>query len=295
MAPLMLALYPLAFRRRYGAEMQAHVDEESVGLRTLMDLLRGALVAHLRPTPGLAEDLDVGVRLRLGLSGVLACWLAFAAAGFAFYNTTEDHPFSTAASVHPLLGDSHRGIQIFAVLASGAVLVGAAPLVVLALKQARREGGRLRLLVSLPFIAVILFATATGLLVVLAHSQRAHPATTASQGAFVAWGLSGLVCGAVCVVAARKALFAIPVPRAWLVRALSFATLVAGTMPAITLATALYAITLPIDASNLAGEPNGPFQVMSTGVSLVVQLIAMSACGALAMTSTRRAWRGMGN
>lgn len=294
-ARTLLALYPLAFRRRYGAEMQAHLDEEPTGLRTLLNLLRGALAAHLRPTVGLADDLDVEVCVRLGLSGVLACWVAFAAAGFAFYNTTEDHPFTAAGSTHPLLGGAHEAIQVLALLASGAVAFGALPLIVIALLQARRERGRLKVLVILPFAVVILFTTATALLALLAHSEQAHHAGTLSQGAFVAWGLSGLACGAVCVMAARKALFSIHVARAWLTRALSFATLVAGAMLAITLASALYAIALPIDASNLAGEPNGPFQVMSTSVSLVVQLIAMSACGALAMTSARRAWRGMGS
>jgi hypothetical protein len=61
-------------------------------------------------------------------------------------------------------------------------------------------------------------------------------------------------------------------------------------MLAITLATAVYAVALPLDAPTLAGEPNGPLQLISVGVSLVVQLIAMSAFGALAMISTRRAW-----
>jgi hypothetical protein len=35
-------------------------------------------------------------RVRASTGGVLACWVVFAASGFAFYKTTEDAPFSAA-------------------------------------------------------------------------------------------------------------------------------------------------------------------------------------------------------
>ena len=53
LAGLALALYPLAFRRRYGQEMRALLDETPPGVHTVLDLLRGALAAHLRPPAGL--------------------------------------------------------------------------------------------------------------------------------------------------------------------------------------------------------------------------------------------------
>jgi hypothetical protein len=42
-------LYPRAWRNRYGAELEALLETERVGLRTRLDLLRGALDAHLHP------------------------------------------------------------------------------------------------------------------------------------------------------------------------------------------------------------------------------------------------------
>ncbi|MGH2903610.1 MAG: hypothetical protein ACRDK7_08520 [Solirubrobacteraceae bacterium] len=292
-AHLALTLYPLAFRERYGAEMHAHLEDEPAGTKTVLDLLRGALLAHIRPARGLSENLDVGIRLRLGLSGVLACWVAFASAGFGFYKTTEDQPFSVAGGGHPTLGGAHLAVEALAALASVAVLIGALPLIVIALRQAHRERGRLRVLVSLPVAAVILFATVTGLLVLIAHSEHGQHATAATHGAFIAWILFGLACGAVLVVAARNALFATPVARAWLVGALVAATLVTAAMLAIAAATMVYAVALPFDAPALAGEPNGPLQLLSVSISLVVQLIEMSVCGVLAMASARRAWRGI--
>ncbi|MGH2832548.1 MAG: hypothetical protein ACRDK2_07200, partial [Solirubrobacteraceae bacterium] len=167
--------------------MHAHLEDEPAGKRTVLDLLRGALLAHVRPAPGLSEDLDVGIRLRLGLSGVLACWVAFASAGFGFYKTTEDQPFSVIGGAHPTLSDAHLAVEGLAALASVAVLIGALPLIVIVLRQAREERGRLRLLVSLPCAAVILFATVSGLLVLLAHSEHGQHATAATHGAFIAW------------------------------------------------------------------------------------------------------------
>lgn len=292
LARLILHLYPLAFRRRYGEEMRALLDQTPTRALTLLDLLRGALAAHLRPPAGLAEVLDPMDRLRASTSGVLACWVAFAAAGFGFYDTTEDHPFRAVGNAHPLLGGAHLVVQVLAIVGSVAILAGALPLVMAALGRARREP-RLRVLVSVPIVAVSVFALLTVLLVWLAHSQHSRQPTTAGGVAFIAWGLAGLACGIVCVAASRKVLFAVPLARGWLVVALACATLVSATMVAMALATAVYAVALPLDASALAGAPNGPLQAISTNVSLIVQLIAMVLAGGLAAITTRRGWRAV--
>jgi len=44
-----VGLYPRAWRARYGEELQAVLELERVGFRTRLDLLRGALDAHLHP------------------------------------------------------------------------------------------------------------------------------------------------------------------------------------------------------------------------------------------------------
>jgi hypothetical protein len=44
-----VGLYPRAWRDRYGEELQAVLEVERVGFRTRLDLLRGALDAHLHP------------------------------------------------------------------------------------------------------------------------------------------------------------------------------------------------------------------------------------------------------
>jgi hypothetical protein len=60
------------------------------------------------------------------------------------------------------------------------------------------------------------------------------------------------------------------------------------------LAAALYAIALPLDASHFAGAPNGPLQLISTGVSLVSLVIVMVLAATLASSTTSRGWRAVG-
>lgn len=44
-----VGLYPRAWRDRYGDELEAVLEEDGLGLRTRLDLLRGAVDAHLHP------------------------------------------------------------------------------------------------------------------------------------------------------------------------------------------------------------------------------------------------------
>jgi hypothetical protein len=81
-------LYPLAYRRRYGEEMATLLEDSPVSAGTVVDLVRGAARAHLRPEPAVAAEVGPDERLRLGLGSVLLCWVLFALAGLAFYKTT---------------------------------------------------------------------------------------------------------------------------------------------------------------------------------------------------------------
>jgi hypothetical protein len=292
LAQLALSLYPLAFRRRYGEELNALIEDTPPQMLAALDLLRAAIVAHLRPTAVEGGLVDPSDRLRATASSQLACWVAFAVAGFGFYKTTEDEPFAAAGHAHHLLGGAYLAVQALAVLASAAVVLGALPLILAALARARAEP-RLRRLVSLPPLVVLVFAGLTRVLMLLAHPEPASHTSTVGGIAFISWGVAGLACGAVCVVAARAALFAVAVPRWRLVAAYACGALVTVAMAAITLAAMLYAIALFADASSLAASGNGPFQLVSVGVSLIVQLLVMVLTATLAATSTQRGWRAV--
>lgn len=288
-------LYPLAFRRRYGDELSALLDQTPVGVHTLVDLLLGALDAHLRPYEGLTGALSVGERLRASASGVLACWVVFAAAGFGFAKATEDPPYSAAGDSHGLLAAAHVGVEVLAVVASLAVAAGALPLILAALGHARRDR-RVRGPVALPVLAVAVYAGLTALIALIARSQSAQHAphgTTGAHLAGIAWALAGAACGTVCVLASRRALFAIPASGKRLLCALVTGTVVTVAMVAIALTAAAYAIALQVDAPRLAASPNGPFGFASTNLAFAAQLIVMLVTGSLATLTTYRGWRAL--
>lgn len=282
-----LRLYPLAHQRRYGEEMRALLEDQPPRAGTVFDLLKGAALAHLRPGDAPAGVVDAADRVRASTSGVLLCWVLFAAAGFGYYKSTEDHPFSLAGHAHPLLRDAHLAVQAIAVIASATVVLAALPLIMAAVAHARREPG-MRRKVLMPFVPLTLFAAVTA---AVGGAVNAHAPKGVGYGLAILWGVSGLASGVTCVLACRRALFAMPAAADRLRAALVGATVVSGAMLAIAAATAVYAIALSADASNLAGASNGPFGLLSTSASLILQLVVMLAAGALASVATIRAWR----
>jgi hypothetical protein len=274
LARLALAFYPLAYRRRYGEEMGALVEDSGASPRVVADLLRGALRAHLRPAPGVEAELGPDDRLRLGLSSILLCWIVFAVAGLGLYKTTEDHGFRAAGHDHRLLGVAHTAIQVLAVGATVAVLIGAAPLLVAALRQARDRRVVERAAV-LAVGAVLVFAAATAGLVLLAQLRPSLSDGLAAAG-LVAWTAIGLGCGLCCAFAARLGLFAVVIPRDALRLSAACAGLVVLGMVGIALATAVYLVALLHDAPGLAGQGNGPLELLSVAASLCIQLAVMA-------------------
>jgi len=135
------------------------------------------------------------------------------------------------------------------------------------------------------FLPVIVFGALTAVVIALTHNSAG------GSGIALVWGIAGLACGMWCVLACRDALFATQVSAARLRVALAAATVVTFAMVAIAVATAVYAIVLSADASRVAAEPNGPFQVLSVTTSLIIQTVVMVGAGALAAVATARGWR----
>jgi hypothetical protein len=273
LARLALALYPLAYRRRYGDEMEALIEDSGTSPASVLDLVRGALRAHLRPDPGVEGELGPDDRVRLGLGSILLCWVVFAVAGLGLYKTTEGHSFVAVAGAHGMVGTAYLAIQILAVIATGAVVVGAAPLVLAALRQSRDRRAVERAAV-IAVGCVIVFAVATAGLVVVGNLRPA-PSDTVSAVSFAVWTVLALGCGIGCALAARAGLFAITIPRDMLRVTSACATVVVLGMAGITLGTAIYLIALAHDAPSLAGQGNGPLELLSVGASLGGQRVVM--------------------
>jgi hypothetical protein len=202
-ARLAPALYPLAWRRRYGAEMEALVEDSGASPRAVADLARGAVRAHLRAEPAAAETVDRGDRVRLGVSAVLLCWVLFALVGMALAKTTEGPLLEGKAGAPGLLGVARLGIELLAAVGSLAVALGAAPLVLAALRQAGAgTEARQAALLACGCVASFLAATAA-----LALVAGAAPGRSGAVDALVlaAWTLVALGSGVGCALAASRA------------------------------------------------------------------------------------------
>lgn len=289
LARLALSLYPLAYRRRYGEEMQSLVEDAGAPPRVVFDLLRGVLVAHLRPVSAVVDEVDGEERARLTLGSILLCWFLFAAAGLGLYKTTEGPAFHHAGETHLLLGGAYLAIEVLAILGTVAVVLGAAPLVLAAVRQGRqRPAVRRAAMIGAACVTVFVAITAAIDLVI-------HPKPSISTGVAIAilagWATLVLLCGLGCVLAARSGLAGISVGRGKLRGSMIAARVVALAMTAIALATAAYLAALLAAAPGLAGEGNGPGGLMSVGVSLALQLGVMLLAAAAAILSASRSRR----
>lgn len=290
LARLALAAYPRAHRERYGEEMAGLIEDRSVSFGDVLDLARGAAVAHLRPSSECPGPVRAADRLRLSAAGILGCWVAFAAAGFAFYKTTDGVAFTTTADAHSALSGAYLAIQIFAVLASAAIVIGAVPLILASLGE--RGAGRTAIRRSLVWTAgaILNFAGATATLVVLAHDLGSW-SEGAALAVLAAWSLGGLACGAVCVAAARRGLFAANVPIGALRFAVSLGILATAAMWAVALATAVYLVAL--SGLGISASGNGPGGLISVELSIALALAGMLGAGALATVSSLRGMKAL--
>jgi hypothetical protein len=287
LARLALGLYPHAYRRRYGEEMAALLEDSPVSGATVADLVRGAARARLRPEPSVAAEVGPDERLRLGLSSALLSWVLFALAGLALYKTTETGGPERGGG--PALLDAlHTAIQVLAALGSVAVVVGAAPLVFIALKEG---SGRpeLRRIARRAVAYVATFTAATVALVLVAGGNATLPGGVDAL-ILAAWSLVALVCGIGCAKVARSGLLAIAVPDRVMRLASACASTVVAAMVGITALTAAYLVTLAVAAPGFAGEPNGPLGTVSVATSLAIALAAMLVISAPAAVGIRRAW-----
>jgi hypothetical protein len=285
LARLVPALYPLSYRRRYGDEMAALIEDSGGSPAAVVDLLRGAVSAHLRPESSVARGVTPDERRRLGVSTVLLCWVLFALAGLALYKTTEGSGFEGGGPAPGLLGGLRLAIQILAALGSTAVVLGAAPLVLAALRQG---AGRpeVRRATRLAFGCACAFVAATAALVLAANAGPGLPGGIEAL-ILAGWALIALGCGLGCAIAARRGLLAIVVPGGAVRFARACAIAVIAAMVGIALLAAAYLVALATAAPALAGEPNGPLGAMSVAASLAILLGIMAA---VSLPACREAW-----
>jgi hypothetical protein len=139
LARAMLALYPPAWRARYGDEVRALLEDSGAGPRTIASLAWHAAPAWIWP-PGHLHDRPA--RMRASLTTVLAAWTALAGLAIVFAALAQDQP----SLQEGITGPRHLAIEwsywVFDGAAAASVLavvVGGLRLWLLLFRRARRE------------------------------------------------------------------------------------------------------------------------------------------------------------
>ncbi len=283
----LLSLYPEAWRDRYGAEMSALLDETPAGAAATLDLVWGALAAHLRPL----SDTAPATRARSTIAGVLGCFIVFCVFGAGFAKTTEN--YDHIEHVHPLLGISHSLILTAAIVGASALALAATPLVRASLAQAyRMRDPTLMKLIALPPAGISVFAGSVGLLVLWlnAHHHRG------GAGGWLLLGFCALCAAAsgfACWAAPRAIMRRIEIPRSAFAVSVPAMALVTLCMAAIALATGAFLVGILADSPNIGAASNGPGQLIDVTTSIAIQLAAMLALTAIAALSAVRGLRSL--
>jgi hypothetical protein len=134
LARAVLAVYPPAWRARYGEETLAYLDESGVSVREVASLLWRAVPAWIWPP---AHLHDRPARMRASLATMLMSWSVLAVLGLVFDQLTQQQGIAPAG--HPVIWWSYLIFDV--AMALSAVLLGAGclPLWLLMLRRARRD------------------------------------------------------------------------------------------------------------------------------------------------------------
>ena len=277
LAAAALALYPAAWRARYGDEVRVLLDDSGADLRTAASLAWQSVPAWVWPARHL---YDRPARMRASLGTVLASWTALAGLGLVFAQLTQAQGLRPAG--HPLVQWSY---WVFDVALAGSVAVvgaGGLPLWCLMMRRARREHRRRDLACLLsPVVVPAVYLAA----VIVTVRLVPHGADGVGPWWFLAVTMLGFVAGGVIAGCLGQALRRLR-PRGPAVRlAAVAAALAAATVVVAGAASSAAAIGLYLWAPGYAGY----HQAWPLGIYLPLVLMAAAVAAVSAVRGTRAA------
>jgi hypothetical protein len=274
-----LALYPSAWRARYGEEVLALLDESGGGLRAVASLAWRAMPAWIWPPRHL---YDRPARMRASLATVLLAWSMLAGLGLVFAQLTQFQGYRPPG--HPVVGWSYGIFDAALVLSVLAAAAGGLPLWLLMLRRARREH-RPR---DTAYLLLPVVAPAAYFIAVIVTVRLLHRADGVGPWWFLAFTVLGFAAAAVAAAGPGLALRRLR-PRGPAVRlAASAAGLAAAAMVLAAAASSVAAIGLSLWARDFAGYHDGPM----LGLYLALVMAAATVATVSAARGTRAALTG---
>jgi hypothetical protein len=276
----LLRWYPTSWRDRYGDELLALMEDEwgerTPSLRYRRDIARAGIRERLHAMGLVGQGANAAARLRSGALLVLSTWTLFVVAGIGFQKSSEHFAKAMPPGVGPTSQDAFDTVTLFAVISLVAVVIGVAVTIPTAIAFLRTGGWRhvRRHALRAVFASALVVATVIPLSL-WAHRlnefQR-NGADHAYSWAISVWAVLVVLALASWTTTAIALATRLTLSRRVLRVEGSLAIAVAGSMAAITAATAVWWDALAAHASwFLQGTPTGTVStsVSSTMVAIV--------------------------
>jgi hypothetical protein len=272
----LLRLYPLSWRDRYGDEFAALLEVCPLRLTTIVDVLLGALDAHINPQDTTGRILQMLNRPRRSAIVVLWAYIAFVLAGLNYFQSTEDD-IRRLTQGRSDVATAYFVIETGAALALFAVLAGGVPLALAALRRAwEQKRWDIPLLLAVPPVALAVWLSWT-LFIALVIARRTPPPNGLDPRAgfvFLSWGGLFVLCAiastsAVSIAMSRSELN----PRLFRL-ALWPAVAAAACMAIVLAAVVLWGLAVRTDVPSYFSTPDTPFRI-AYGVSWFADVAVM--------------------
>ena len=292
-SPLLLRLYPDYWRSRYGDEFAAVLEAYPLRLTTILDVLIGALDAHINPQDATGRIIHMINRPRRSAIVIFWAYIAFVLAGLNFSKSTEDD-VHRLTSVHSDLALVYFVIEAGAALALLAVLAGGVPLALAALWRAwEQKRWDIPLLLAVPPVALAIWIGWTLVIVLLIAPSNPQVAASDPRAGlvFLSWGGLFLVAalastGAVSIAMSRSGLS----PR--LFHLALWPSAAATVFMAIVLAAMVsWGLALRADVPSYLNTPDTPFR-LAYSVVWIADVAVMAVAILVAVVALVRGFNG---
>jgi hypothetical protein len=257
-----LALYPPAWRARYGDEVRALLAESGGGPRAAASLAWRAMPAWIFP-PG--HLYDRSARVRASLATVLVAWSMLAGLGLVFAQLVQFQGYRPPG--HPIVHWAYLVFDAALALSALVVVVGGLPVWLLMMRRACRQ----RSWRDIAYLLLPAVAPAAYLLALLVTLRLVRGADGISPWWFPPVTLTGFVAAAIAAAGPALALRRMRPAGPALRLAAGAACLATATM-----AVAAIAITVAVISLSF-WSPDFPGYHGSTGIGIYLTLVATAA------------------